>query len=176
MKEEQKLPIARIGRTVGLRGEMRLNLLTDFPEQFKKGATFESDRGDLTIEGYNPERGIVRFKGISNVDDARRLTNAYLYTTKEAGETACHLGEEEFFWYQIIGLELFDGEEPLGRIVEIERLAGTDYLVVKSAPELVEKGSAETFLVPYIDRYVDYADPKKGKVVTHGTKELLDAS
>ncbi|WP_456389859.1 ribosome maturation factor RimM [Hydrogenimonas sp.] len=178
MKSEDDLPIARIGKSVGLHGKMRLNLLTDFPEQFKKGATFKSDRGVLTIADYDKDRGTVRFEGVDNVDDAKRLTNAYLYTTKEAGEAACNLGENEYFWYQIIGLLVFDKteNEPLGRVSDIQRLADTDYLVVRSASHWVERGSAESFLVPYIDRYIDRVDLSEGKIYTRDTKELMDAS
>lgn len=176
----QKLPIARIGKTVGLRGDLRLNLLSDFPEQFKRDATFMSDRGDLTVSSYNAERGTIRFKGIDNIDDAKRLTNAYLYTTKEATEEACKLNEGEYFWYQIIGLEVDDvnGNDKtlLGKVEEIERLAGTDYLIVKTDPALVEDGFAKSFLVPYVERYIDYVDLKEGKVLTTGAKAILEAS
>ena len=176
MKESERIPVARIGKTVGLRGDLRLNLMTDFPEQFKKGAVFMSDRGDLTVSAYNPDRGTVRFEGYDDVDAAKPLTNAYLYTTKEAGEKACHLGENEYFWYQIIGLEVFDGDKRLGRVKEIERLAGTDYLVVDTDAALVENGAAKSFLIPYIDRYVDRVDLETGRLFTKGAEAILDAS
>jgi len=172
----QKIPIARIGKTVGLRGDLRLNLLSDFPEQFKRGARFQSDRGDLTVAAYNPARGTIRFEGIDDIDAAKRLTNAYLYTTKEAGEKACHLGKDEYFWYQIIGLEVFDGDKRLGRVKEIERLAGTDYLVVETDRALKADGAAGSFLIPYIDRYVDRVDLERGRVLTKGAEAILDAS
>jgi len=172
----EKIPVARIGKTVGLRGELRLNLLSDFPEQFRKGASFMSDRGDLTIAGYNPARGTVRFEGIGSVDEARRLTNSYLYTTKEAGEAACRLEKGEYFWYQIIGLEVVENGESLGRVREIERLAGTDYLQVETARPLSEAGLAKRFLIPYIDRYIDRVDLARGEILTTGAKEILEAS
>jgi 16S rRNA processing protein RimM len=177
-KDEERLPIARIGKSVGLRGEMRLNLLTDFPEQFKKGATFDSDRGPLTIVSYNSERGTVRFEEVDNVDDAKQLTNAFLYTTKAAGEAACRLKKGEYFWYQIIGLWVYDEEErtPLGRVRDIERMAGTDYLMVQTSLEEVKKGAPESFLVPYVDRYVDRVDLAEGKIHTRGARDLMNAS
>ena len=176
MKGSEKIPVARLGKTVGLRGEMRLNLLSDFPEQFKKGAVFMSDRGDLTVAAYNPSRGTIRFEGVDDIDTAKRLTNAYLYTTKEAGEKACHLGKDEYFWYQIIGLDVFDGDRRLGRVKEIERLAGTDYLVVDTDESLIEKGRASSFLIPYIDRYVDRVDLDGKKLLTKGAEAILEAS
>ena len=172
----EKIPVARIGRTVGLRGDLRLNLLTDFPEQFVSGARFFSDRGDLTIRRYDADRGVVRFVGYDDVDAARSLTNAYLYTTKEAGEAACRLEEGEYFWYQIIGLEVIDDGEPLGRVERIERLAGTDYLVVATRKEWVEAGAASRFLIPYVDRYVVGVDTEAGEIRTRDAAAILDAS
>ncbi|WP_456382794.1 ribosome maturation factor RimM [Hydrogenimonas sp.] len=176
METSERLPVARIGKTVGLRGDLRLNLLTDFPEQFKKGARFMSDRGDLIVRSYNPERGTVRFEGIEEVEEAKKLTNAYLYTTKEAGEKACDLKEGEYFWYQIIGLTVEEEGETLGRVGDIERLAGTDYMVVETASDLAETGAPDSFLIPFIDRYVDRVDLEEKKVLTRGAKAILEAS
>jgi len=137
----EKIPVARIGKTVGLKGEMRLNLLSDFPEQFKPGALFMSDRGELTIASYTPSRGVVRFEGIESIDEAKPLTNAYLYTTKEAGEAACRLKKNEYFWYQIIGLDIVENGEKIGAVKDIERLAGTDYggfVETRGAKEILE--------------------------------------
>ncbi len=172
----ERIPIARIGKSIGLKGEMRLNLLSDFPEQFRPGAVFMSDRGELTIASYNHSRGIVRFEGIESIEKAKPLTNAYLYTTKEAGEAACKLGKNEYFWYQIISLDLLDGDEKIGRVTNIERLAGTDYLQVDTCDALVKKGYAKNFLVPYIDRYIESVDTELGVINTKGTKEILEAS
>ncbi|MCF6202024.1 MAG: ribosome maturation factor RimM, partial [Hydrogenimonas sp.] len=132
--------------------------------------------GDLKLSSYNRERGVVHFEGYDTVDDAKPLTNAYLYTTKEAGEAACNLGEGEYFWYQIIGLEVIESGEKLGTVKEIERLAGTDYLQVKTSQPLVESGLPKSFLIPYIERYVERVDLEKGQLYTVGAKEILEAS
>jgi len=40
MNKDDKLEIAKIGKAVGLAGEVKLHLHTDFIEQFKEGANF----------------------------------------------------------------------------------------------------------------------------------------
>ncbi len=177
MAGDEKIPVARLGKTVGLRGDMRLNLLSDFPEQFRKGARFMSDRGDLTVASYDAKRGTVRFEGVDDVDAAKRLTNAFLYTTRAQSEASCNLKEGEYFWYQILGMEVVEPSgEILGRVRDIERLAGTDYLVVDTAHALVEEGKAKRFLIPFIDRYVDRVELEHKRVHTRDAKEILDAS
>ena len=63
MKTQNKIYIAKIGKAVGLQGELKLHLDTDFPEQFKAGATFTlSNNQEVTIEHFNNKRGVVKFK------------------------------------------------------------------------------------------------------------------
>jgi len=75
--------IAQIGKTVGLHGDLKLHLHTDFPEQFKKGGIYPSDRGNLEIADINPKRGIVRFRGYESLESAKKLTNTKLYADEE---------------------------------------------------------------------------------------------
>ncbi len=172
---QKKLAIARLGRSVGLKGDIKLHILTDFPEQFKKGATFETDRGTFTIEHVNFGRGTIKFAGIDTPEDAKKLTNAYLYSDEETTRENIDLGEDEYFWFDIIGCELFDGDELLGKIVDIERLPAADYLVVQTAQKLA-KEHAKRFLVPFQDRFIDDVDIKNKKVFAKGAKEILEAS
>ncbi|NPA29488.1 MAG: 16S rRNA processing protein RimM [Epsilonproteobacteria bacterium] len=176
MGDSDRIPVARIGRSVGLRGDMRLNLLTDFPEQFKKGARFQTDRGELTVARYDGKRGTVRFEGIENVEEAKPLTNLYLYTTKARSQETCHLKEGEYFWFQLIGLPVVEEGEVLGKVAEIERLAGTDYLVVKTDEKLKAQGAPARFLIPYLDRYILQTRLEEGRILTRDARDILDAS
>ncbi|HIC43553.1 MAG TPA: hypothetical protein EYO73_04450, partial [Sulfurimonas sp.] len=58
-----RFQVAKIGKAVGVYGEMKFHLKTDFPEQFTKGFSFKTKRGELVIESYNPERDLIKFKG-----------------------------------------------------------------------------------------------------------------
>jgi 16S rRNA processing protein RimM len=68
-----KFQVAKLGKAVGLHGEMKLHLKSDFPEQFKIGARFDSKRGELEIESYNPERDLVKFKGYNSAEEAKKV-------------------------------------------------------------------------------------------------------
>ena len=172
----EKLYIAQIGRTVGLWGDLKFHLHTDFPEQFRKGASFESSRGTLTIADVNMGRGIVRFVGYEGVDAAKKLTNTKLYATPEQTRANCDLKEGQHFWFDVIGCEVKDGEEILGTVQEIQRMAETDYLVIDTAADLVEAGLPKQFLLPYIDRYIIRTVVEEKTVYTQDAREILEAS
>lgn len=171
------LHVATLGRTVGLKGDMRLNLSTDFPEQFVPNATFTLDNGkEVTLTSYNPDRELVHLKGIDSPEAAKALTNAKLFTTYEATRARCNLAEGEFFWFDLLGASVVEGQSILGKVQEIERIGPLDYLLVATDPSLISKGLAATFLIPYIDRFVLNADASTKMISVEGGLDLLEAS
>ncbi|HGZ70054.1 MAG TPA: ribosome maturation factor RimM, partial [Nitratifractor sp.] len=60
MQSKDNFLVAQFGRAVGLKGELKLNLHTDFPEQFKVGRVLSTNRGPLTIQNYNPKRNLIK--------------------------------------------------------------------------------------------------------------------
>lgn len=171
------LHVATLGRVVGLKGDMKLNLFTDFPEQFRNGATFFLENGNtIILASYNSDRELVRINGIDSPEAAKALTNARLFTTREATRERCGLSEGEFFWFDLIGLEVYEGEMRLGTVREIERIGVQDYLLVSTDTALVSRGHAETFLIPYIDHFVVDANTEAKTITVRGGFDLLEAS
>jgi 16S rRNA processing protein RimM len=175
MSQEQFL-IAQIGRTIGLWGDLKFHLHTDFPEQFKVGNTYKSNRGDLTIADINFTRGIIRFTGYESIDSAKKLTNTKLYMDETQSKEACELKDGQHFWFDVIGCVVKQDDEVLGVIEDIQRMGDTDYLAIQTADVLVEAGLSKTFLIPYIDRYVIKADTDAKEVYTKDAKDILEAS
>jgi len=68
------------------------------------------------------------------------------------------------------------GDEVLGVIAEIQRMADTDYLDIKTDETLVRSGLAKHFLLPYIERYILKVDTKEKIVYTKDAKDILEAS
>lgn len=171
------LHVATIGRAVGLKGDLNFNLHTDFPEQFTKGATFELENGVIiTLSSYNSDRSLVHIVGYDSPESAKTLTNAKLFTTKEATRERCKLGSGEYFWFDLPGLFIYEDEKLLGSVLEIERIGAQDYLSIKTDSSLVNQGAAETFLIPYIDHFVKNVDVAMKKITVIGGIDLLEAS
>ena len=173
---ESTLYVAKVGKSVGLQGENRLITDTDFPEQFKKGSTFSTKRQTLTVERYNEKRGVVKFEGINTSEDAKKITNLELYTTLEATKAMCGLKKDEFFYFDIIGCEVFEGGVDLGKVNDIERINVTDYLVIDTHESLVAQKNPKLFLIPYIDNFVKTTDVENKKIEVSGGIDILEAS
>jgi len=168
--------IAQIGRTIGLWGDLKFHLHTDFPEQFKIGNTYKSNRGDLTIADINFTRGIVKFRGHESIDSAKKLTNTKLFADEKQTKENCDLKAGQHFWFDIIGCSVVDGETKMGMVDDIHRMGDTDYLAISTDDSLVKEGFSKTFLLPYIDRYIQKSDIEAKIVYTIEAKDILAAS
>jgi len=168
--------VAQVGRTIGLYGDLKLNLHTDFPEQFKVGVSYKSNRGELTISAIDLKRGIVRFVGYEGIDSAKRLTNTKLYADEDKTKEHCDLKEGEHFWFDVIGCQVMQDGDVLGVVKEIQRMANTDYIFIETDDIWVEKGFSKTFLLPYIKEYIEKTDPENKIVYAINAKDILEAS
>lgn len=168
--------IAKLGKSVGLFGENRLILDSDFPEQFYKGAKFETKRGILVVEHYNEDRGLIKFVGVGTREDSRKLTNLELFTNEAATKENCDLNEGEFFWFDIEGCSVYEDEQLLGVVASVERLEPTDYLMITTDNVLVEKENAKSFMIPYIDNFIVKTDVDGKRIDVTGGLDILEAS
>lgn len=144
--------VAKLGRTVGVYGFVRLHNLSDFPEQFECGASFfDKNSRVLKIKARNAQS--VLFEGFESLESAKTLVNLELFQSVEKSRASCKLGDDEFFYFDIIGLEVFENGLLLGVVKDILP-AGNDLLLIKSDESLVKKGFASEFYLPYVDFYV----------------------
>jgi len=178
MANSQKVEIATIGKVVGLGGELKLHLQTDFADQFVPGAKFTLKNGQsLEIDTYNPNRGLVKFTRYHVREDAAVLTNQKLYLTQEESRQNCNLRENQYFWFDMIGAEVIDDGKVLGIIKDIERITTMDYLKISTDKSLVSQKYSKEFYIPYImDVYIEKFDIDAKKLYTKDAFALLEAS
>ena len=177
LKQSNLIHIATIGKTVGIKGDMKLHAKSDFPEQFVSGASFYINTKDkVTLTDVNHKRGLVKLNNISNPEDAKKFTNAKLYTTYEQTRESCHLEDGEFFWFDIIGCSVYEDGRKLGVVKEIERITVSDYLSIKTDETLVKDGFSKSFLLPYHEPFIVSTDIDKKVIDVVGGLDILEAS
>lgn len=167
------IEVAKLGKTVGLKGFLRLHFLTDFPEQFKKGSIYHSRIGDLTIEALNA-KGDVKFVGYDSKEDAAVLTNLVLSSTLEESNQACELDEDEYFWYDIIGLDVYENDILVGTVQEIERYPTEDHLLITTSETIKKEKKLARFLLPFNKRTIVDVNLEEKKVTVTGALEIID--
>ena len=171
------LHIATIGKSVGIKGDLKLHIKCDFPEQFVKGSTFLiSNTERITLSDVDLERGLVRINHISNPEDAKKFTNTKLFATYEETRENCHLNEGEYFWFDLEDCEVYEENNLLGIVKELERLNNTNYLSIQTDETLVKKGLPKSFLVPFIEPFKVAVDIEGKRITLNGAMDILEAS
>lgn len=172
-----KIYIAKIGKTVGLKGWQKIYIDTDFPEQFKKGLKLITNKKQqLTVESYNSKNDSVKFETIDSLEDAKKLTNSLLYVSKEDTLNNCTLENNQYFWFDIIDCKIIENDEILGVVSDIQRLPLSDYLQVNTSKSLIEQKYSNNFLLPYLDQFIIDVDLEHKTITVSGAKDILEAS
>lgn len=167
------IQIAKIGKTVGVHGELKLHLMTDFPEIFTQGLVLFAQKGDLkqekfTLQIKDYQDDLISFVGYESLESAKTLTNAILSMSIEDTRKICKLQEGEMFWFDVVGSEVIENGEVLGQVKDIERIGNVDYLMINANNQ--GHKLAKMFMIPYIDQYIISAS--NGKIYTQGAKDI----
>ena len=144
---EKRIVIGKAGAPHGVKGEMKIIPMTDFPERFE-GMT-HCYIGDKFVE--------ITVKGISSRTEAAALTGALVSVDRSE---AVPLKEGEYYMADILGLSVWDIDgHPLGTVTDILRTGSNDVYVV-SLP-----GRREDILVPALKKVVLEISVEEGKMV-----------
>lgn len=176
MAEEQYYLVGKIVNTQALRGEVRVMATTDFPEErFKIGATLAIFNGEKLVENVEVDGhrlhknfNLLHFKGKDNINDVEKFKG---FDLKVAGaeREADELDENEFYYDDIIGLEVYTTDETyLGKVREITSLPSNDVWAIQ------RPNKGKDILIPYIGDIVLEIDLDDNRVVIDPMDGLID--
>ena len=157
---EHLLRVGVISSTHGVRGEVKVYPTTDDVNRFKKLKKVVLDTGreyiDLEISGVKFFKNLVilKFKGIDNINDIEKYKGC---TLKVAEENLSDLEDGEFYYHEIIGLDVYENDVLIGQVKEILQPGANDVWVVK------RKGKRD-LLLPYIPPVVLNVDVAGNRV------------
>jgi len=153
---EAYLAVGRIISAHGVRGEVKVKQLTDFPERFAAGSFLfvEGETLQREVVSSRPHKGVmlIRFSGLDDRNAVEPLRGKYLYIAREEAMT---LGENEYYEDELVGLrvETMTGEL-LGELTEVIWTGANEVYVVQGP-----RGEA---LLPAIAEVVQEVDVEKG--------------
>jgi len=177
LKQSNLLHIATVGKAVGLKGDMKFHDKSDFPEQFVKGASFLiNEKESITLSEVNHKRGLIKIVGCTSPEDAKKYINKEIFTTHEETRKNCHLDEGQYFWFDVVGCNVFEDGKCLGIVDEVERIGATNYLSLKTDTSLVADGLVKTFLIPFQEPFILNTDIEKKVINASGAMDILEAS
>ncbi|WP_010530638.1 ribosome maturation factor RimM [Lentibacillus jeotgali] len=166
------LNVGKIVNTHGIKGDVKVQRITDFEERFDIGnqLILEKENGqtlNLEIDGHRDHKGfgLLHFKSYDNINDVEQFKGRLL---KIPRDQLADLAENEFYYHEIIGCAVYlTSGEKLGTIKEILAPGANDVWVT-------EREEGKDVLVPYIADVVKEVDVSDKKVVIEPMEGLLD--
>ena len=160
---ENLVTIGKCVKPHGLKGEIGVKPITDFPERFEQTPrVFAHKQQDpvklLIIETVRDRSGgfLIKFKGIEDKTAAEELRGYFLAVTEDE---LVVLEDDEYWHWELEGLTALDenGQE-LGTLVEVVESPAHDLYVVKTK-------DGRNHLVPAVREFVPDINIDDGTVV-----------
>ncbi len=169
--EQMLITIGKVLKTHGVRGEVKIEPLTDHPERFRTvkrvylvSAGGKKKECQVLAVRYVGDAPLLLFSGHESPEKAKEL-NGWLVQLPE--EEAVPLPEGQYYWFELIGMDVeSETGERLGRITDIFQTGSNDVYVMKA-------GKREIYL-PATKEVVRQVDRKAKRMVIHVMDGLLD--
>lgn len=169
--EDPLLLVGRVLRTQGIKGQVKVSSFGEDTESFSQGRKIyiKTSRGEMRsflIEASRPQRQwrILGLEGVKRIEEAEELLGGLIYVPKESLKA---LPEEEFYWYQLLGLQVRTEEGILlGTIKRIFPTGSNDVFVVQ--------GKEREILIPATAEVVLQVDLKEGFMTVRPLEGLLE--
>ncbi|UCG84150.1 MAG: 16S rRNA processing protein RimM [Dehalococcoidia bacterium] len=152
----------------GIKGEVKAQVVTDFPDRFAPGEFVYIDGRPLEVEGSRPHKQhlVLKLAAVDTRQDAEELRGRDLCIPRSEIR---ELPDGEFYAFQLIGLDVFTMEgNHVGRITDIMTTVGNDIYILQG-----ERGE---ILIPAIEDVVKSIDLDKGRVTIEAIEGLLSSS
>jgi 16S rRNA processing protein RimM len=167
--ELRYLAIGRVVRAHGLKGEISVTVLTEFPERFEiieqvyLGDQFEATPYPLKSYRWHKDNVLLTLSGITNRDEAETLKGQLVQVPIEE---AMPLPDGAYYHYQLVSLEVVTtAGERLGVLSEVMETGANDVYVVDN--------EGKEILLPAIADVVKSIDMEKGRIVVEVIEGLI---
>ena len=165
------MAVGMIAGAHGLRGEMKVELHTDFPERFAPGVILYlgAELEEVKIVQARPHQGqmLLIFDGINDRNQVDALRGSWLFIEDTAAEK---LETDTYFVHDIIGLSVQTAEGRLLGVVTDVLFTGANEVYVVAPPDEPKR----QILLPAIADVVKQVDLTNGIMIVELLPGLLD--
>ena len=159
------MEVGRILRSWGMRGELRVQVLTDSPHRFQRSHRLYARGAPYAIQRSRRHKSglLLKLEGIDSPQAADALRGALLEVPESEVPS---LPEDSYYHFQVLGLNVVTTQgEALGEVVDILSTGSNDVYVTR--------GPRGDVLVPAIADVVKSVDLERGLVTIEPLPGLL---
>ncbi len=171
--------IGKLSGCSGIKGLLKVTPFTEYPERFLKlkrvylfderkslFALNPNDEFEFKIEKCDVTHAqiTIKLEGINSKEEAAEFVH---YEILIPEEEKLKLPKGKYFHYEIIGFNVYNGNELLGTLEKIDNYGSHDILNVKSI-------EGKEVLIPYREEFVKSIDADEKKIVVELIEGFLE--
>lgn len=156
---ENKVKVGKIVNTFGIKGELKVKAMTDFPdERFAKGAhVFLQSHGEtlsFEIDSHRVHKGfdMISFVDMRDINLVEKYKGLMLYANKED----ITLEDDEIWASDLIDCEVYDKGVLIGTVSDFYNQGVQDLLVVNH--------NGKDIMIPYVDAFIKNKDVENKRI------------
>lgn len=154
------LKVGSIVNTFGIKGELKVDSLTDFPEvRYKADSVlyilFNGKYEKVTVKSYRVHKGFVLLllKNLENINFVEKYKGSDVFVSKE---DLHHLKEGQFYFFQLVDCEVVYNENVIGKVEDVD----SGYQAILR----IKTNDGKQLLIPYVDRFIKSVDIEEKKI------------
>jgi len=162
------IAIGKIVKPIGIKGNLKVIYLTDFPDRFnklEKILLFDEKKGKFYSnnfrDGYDFEISDckifdnyvnIKFAGFDDIDKSKELVNLILMVNEKDKVKL----SEGYYFYELIGLDVYDKDKYIGKVDKISNYGSGDLFSITN--------NGKEVLIPYKKEFVKNIDSVKKRI------------
>ncbi|MGV8906256.1 MAG: ribosome maturation factor RimM [Acetobacterium sp.] len=169
MKNDSMMIIGRILGVHGIKGEIKVLPLTDDPERFFDLETIQISKDknwvkySITGQRIHKNNIIIFLEGIKTRNDAEALMGQLIAIDREL---AVDLNEDEYFIEDLLGFNVYNEDQLLGKLTDIMQTGGIDVYIIT--------GGKKTYCVPARKIYFEDFNLEEKRIKANIPQEILE--
>lgn len=167
----QYIIIGRVSGLHGIKGKLRIRYYNETRSDFLSYRKVYLEDRDGHVQPYEVQEAkfhkkfiSIRLRGCEGIVGAEKLIGASVLVKRESLPSP---EEGEYYWFEIIGMDVVTDEgKPLGRVETILPTGSNDVYLVQ--------GHGGEWLIPATEEVIVRVDKDKGQMVIHPIEGLLE--
>ncbi len=173
--EEDLIRIGKIIGTHSLKGRLKVYVISDNLNRFSPGKAILVKKDNSYLEyiisefkPYKKRVYLLRFEKIETIDASEDLKGSELFITlEEAEKSRSELEEGSFYYFDIIGSQVFIEDCLFGSVMEIVEAGSGEILII-------EDTSGNSHMIPFVESMVDTDRINEKRIDIYPVEGLID--
>lgn len=140
------LEVGKIVTTHGIKGEVKVQIITDNISRFEKGNVLYigEEKEKIIVDNYRLQKNMIllSFNNITNINDVLKYIDKILYVDIDEVRE-----EDEIYYDDLIDCVVKVNEEKIGVVVDVIEVPQGEILKI-------QKNNGKYALVPYVDEFI----------------------